>query len=298
MGDTVLHTAAKAGQYDIVKTLLKSGVSIDAEGQLGRTPVMLAAECTKPNKNVIECLAACGAQINWRSEHPDPFNRTTATHLCCVLGTVDSLEALIKWRADLNIRNGAGDLPLHRAAAAGRLDIVSCILKHTKFTTSLHAHDYWGRTPIMKAAQCTTPNGKVVCKLVTAGAQVNEVADQADPTNQTTAAHICCELGNHETLKALVDAGADLSLVNGLGELPLHTAVYYGRQDIVPWLLEICPLSSIKVKNKNSETYLDIAKKIDHKEVVALIDSYIMSIKQSIKSIEEGKSLIILLQIC
>ena len=190
-----LHLAALNGHPHVVSFLLEHGANVHAVGQYGRTPIMFAAQCKTPNSKAIKLLYEKGATVNEQAHSIKSAHKTTAVHICCTYGTIDTLQALVEVGADLSSRKGDGDLPLHRAAWAGREDIVLWLLEQPSVDSNALGGLY--RTSLMEAAYCQKNNSKVVCLLVKSGININTVSKYKD---QTTALHLACKFGNEGTV--------------------------------------------------------------------------------------------------
>ena len=75
--------------------------------------------------------------------------------------------------------------------------------------------------------------------LVAAGAHVNQQAEHSNPSKQSRATHLCCHRGTVQTLEALVEVGADISLMDGNGNLPVDVARKMDHPDMVEVLLSL-----------------------------------------------------------
>ncbi|KAF2491646.1 ankryin repeat S-palmitoyl transferase, partial [Lophium mytilinum] len=70
-GDTLLHIAARANHYDMVKELVRAGVPVNAENDFGRTPLHMAVRHDR-GYEVSQCLLGSGADLG----HQDIAGRT------------------------------------------------------------------------------------------------------------------------------------------------------------------------------------------------------------------------------
>ncbi|WP_268033187.1 ankyrin repeat domain-containing protein [Algoriphagus sp. PAP.12] len=77
-------------------------------------------------------------------------------------------------------------------------------------------------------------NLEVVRQHIEAGTDINS----KEPFNGATPLISAATFGKIEIAKALIDAGADLSIKNQDGSTPLHSAAFFGRVEIVQLLLE------------------------------------------------------------
>lgn len=98
--------------------------------------------------------------------------------------------------------------------------------------------------------------------------------------------------GNLDTMKLLLDYGADINLRGVNGKTPLAWAAEAGRKEAVAMLLDRGADASIKDNDGN--TPLEIARNRAHKDVVDLIDGRAAAKRAELKQKqdeEEGKAL-------
>lgn len=124
-GITALHLAAEHGHAGSVRALLHAGAAVDAGTRIGRyTPLHLAAR--GGHDNAVALLLDAGADP--RAETTN--SRATALHLAAgaVRGTA-AVAALLEHGADPDAREAsAGQTPLFFAAAANRAEAIAVLL--------------------------------------------------------------------------------------------------------------------------------------------------------------------------
>lgn len=107
--------------------------------------------------------------------------------------------------------------------------------------------------------------------------QMQEILNQGFDINQTlmqvsplfvavSYSHI-----NYETIKFMLDNGADVNAKSTRGFLPIHYAIFEKRLDIVKLFLEYGTDVSYKIKEK---TLLDIAVISNNQEIIDIIKQY------------------------
>ncbi|XP_068755250.1 uncharacterized protein [Montipora capricornis] len=104
-----------------------------------------------------------------------------------------------------------------------------------------------------------------ISRLVALGVNVNSRIDK----NGKTALHYAAYKGQFSSVKALVEAGADLDVTDENGVTPLHRAVIEGHSDIVRILLEA--LCSTDKKDENGNTALHEAAWNGYSKCVELL---------------------------
>ncbi|XP_019638496.1 PREDICTED: ankyrin repeat and SOCS box protein 18-like isoform X2 [Branchiostoma belcheri] len=111
--ETPLHVAAQNGLFDLVDLLLEKGADPNATNNEGDTPLALACTCTEG----------------------DSYYHST-------------VEKLIQWGADVNLKDKEKKLPLHNAARKGDHRLVELlVLKGSE----INARDYFLKTPLFDA---------------------------------------------------------------------------------------------------------------------------------------------------
>ncbi|XP_035662257.1 ankyrin repeat and SOCS box protein 18-like isoform X2 [Branchiostoma floridae] len=111
--ETPLHVAAQNGLFDLVDLLLEKGADPNATNNEGDTPLALACTCTEG----------------------DSYYHNT-------------VEKLIQWGADVNLKDKEKKLPLHNAARKGDHKLVEILVRKG---SEINARDYFLKTPLFDA---------------------------------------------------------------------------------------------------------------------------------------------------
>ena len=249
-GQSALMWAIAERHPDAVEALIKGGADIQALSKSGSTALMFAAQ--QPDPKYTNALIAAGANPN------DVMGKTKMTPLliASAMGNTDVAITLLEKGADPNAVDFRGFTPLHHAARDKRaLKLVLALLKHkadpnirmaqarpVSFTTTYVA--LRGATPLVLASEIN--NFEILKALVAGG------ADPLIPTDsKTTALMLAAGAGTDvvrprgaverktaiETVKFLVERGADVNGVGEYGWTPLHAAAYQGLNDVIEFLV-------------------------------------------------------------
>ena len=105
---TALHSASHAGHIEVVRSLLKCGVDVDARGVAGASPLHLASG--KGYRDIVQCLLDHGADPNFRADH-----RTTPLTYAALAGHLEIVRMLLEHNADIDTSDEDGLTPLHCA---------------------------------------------------------------------------------------------------------------------------------------------------------------------------------------
>ncbi len=260
-GMTALHWAASNNDTELARMLLYAGANVRATTRLGGyTPLHFASRAglAPVMKVLIERGAAVGAATS---------TGATALMLAAASGNVDAVAALLDGGADPNGKEAANDqTALMFAAALDRGNVAALLLKRgadpgvtSKVTdlTGLTAPEDKLQQEIRDAqnARNTTSagGGRPASAEATAGRQQAE-ARQKEVAGVTraftyneligkhgglTALHFAARQGAFQTVRTLVEAGADVNQVSPADKVsPLLIATINGQFDIAAYLLE------------------------------------------------------------
>ncbi|CAM5146469.1 cyclin-dependent kinase 4 inhibitor B-like [Natator depressus] len=114
----LLANAAAQGDGQRVRLLLEAGVNPNTVNAFGRTPIQVMM---MGNTQVAELLLQRGADPN----RPDPRTGSLPVHDAAREGFLDTLVALHRGGARLDLRDTWGRLPIDLAAESGHQQVVS-----------------------------------------------------------------------------------------------------------------------------------------------------------------------------
>ncbi|KAM3959541.1 NF-kappa-B inhibitor cactus [Aphomia sociella] len=148
-GHTALHLAVMSGFPVVTRMLVLAGASLGARDRAGQTPLHVATETCQ-----LECLKALLQPVK---ENPTRkmstilnqknYNGQTCVHVAAKLGHIKTLQTLVYYGADINVREGlAGWTALHIAARRGDARLSQYLLEHCAGVVRA-TRDFAGRTP-------------------------------------------------------------------------------------------------------------------------------------------------------
>ena len=219
---TPLHFAARHGQAETAKVLLKSGVSLEKLDEYGRTPLHYASLYS--HANVLGLLLDAGANCNVRDIDDD----NTALDLACYYGNHEAVSMLLtRSECDMGSDRRGQMGPLSVASWRGFLRCARLLLEKGAITEVLEREEW---TPLYLAAV----NGHTeLCKLLLQlGADPNDVID-GNPILLSVVSD-----PNLEIVKLLIGNGADIEATNWQNRTALLEASRLGHKALVAHLIE------------------------------------------------------------
>lgn len=224
--EALLEQAARVGNHDLVKRLLKQGVRAASEKH--HHPLGEAA--TGGTLNVVEELLLSGADINAHDAHTQtPLSAAAAN------GHIEIVRKLLDHGASKDFAGEYWAPALHSAAYLGHTTIVEMLLTHepqadvhapgAKYSNSL----YFGS--VLHNA-CFSGNLQVVNMVLEKGADVNATGGTYEHPIQAAV-----RSGNPDVVELLLERGALINVSGGKHGSPLETAAHCGFHGLVNILI-------------------------------------------------------------
>jgi len=293
-----LYSAIRANDLRQIKTLLDEGVSANAEGPDGITPLMVAAETG--SLDAMKMLVDRHADVNAK-------NMYGSTALMWSVTDPKKVRLLLDHGADVNVAARSGRTALIVASFANpSAEVVRMLLakganvavmdqrKVTPLNAATFGNDtatvrllldasgdvntadtFIGLTPLINASG--NRNLEAVKLLLAKGANVNAVSKTQDlPKIQTgtvefggwTSLLMAVPFGPPEIVRTLMEAGAKVNVQDyrGFSPLMLAAATDHANPEIVRLLVD--RNAETKPKTRAGETALDWANKFGDAEVI------------------------------
>jgi ankyrin repeat protein len=251
-GMTALHWAAQKGDVELAKMLLYASANVKATTRIGGyTPLLIASK--NGDAAMIDTLAQAGADAN-----APTMNGTTPLMLAAAAGKPAAVTALIARGGDVNAKEAVkGETALTFAAAFGRADVIRVLTAagaDVKVTTkAVDLTDFAREEQERLAAERGLNQGGQAAGRGAQGGrggapQGPQIAGVTRQYNYTELVaywgglapmHLAARQGEVESVKALLDAGADVNQ-RGAGDpvTPLLVATMNGHFDLAKMLLD------------------------------------------------------------
>jgi ankyrin repeat protein len=251
-GMTALHWAAQKGDVELAKMLLYASANLKATTRIGGyTPLLIASK--NGDAAMVDTLAQAGADAN-----APTMNGTTPLMLAAAAGKPAAVTALLAHGASVNAKEAVkGETALTFAAAFGRADVIRVLtaagadLKVT--TKAVDLTDFAREEQERLAAERGLNQGGQAAGRGAQGGrggapQGPQIAGVTRQYNYTELVaywgglapmHLAARQGEVESVKALLDAGADVNQ-RGAGDpvTPLLIATMNGHFDLAKMLLD------------------------------------------------------------
>ncbi|MEM9992278.1 MAG: ankyrin repeat domain-containing protein [Bacteroidota bacterium] len=182
------------------------------------------------NQQAFEAIKTTDLETLKASFHPHSFYaHNTAGETLLTQAIKDENETLVDFlepHAVINIKNEAGETPLTLAIKTGNPSIIATVAQRAKASLKNEA----GETPLFLALQHYA-HLTFLKTLLDKGAKVNR------PSNGVMPLYKAVELNKLSVVALFIKSGADPSLANTDGTIPLFLAVQNGQEQIAGMLL-------------------------------------------------------------
>eukprot|EP01105_Mastigella_eilhardi_P027827 TRINITY_DN880_c0_g1_i1.p1 TRINITY_DN880_c0_g1~~TRINITY_DN880_c0_g1_i1.p1 ORF type:complete len:633 (-),score=165.96 TRINITY_DN880_c0_g1_i1:91-1989(-) len=284
-GNAPLHIAVIRNDADVAQALIRAGADPNLKNAANSTPLQLAVE--RDAVEVVRMLVSAVEGLDIEMKTDDGW---TPLYTACWRGNVETVQALMRCKANPNTQNKLGWSPLHAAAHRGHIECARLLLaggvadaniQDNQGTTALyHACDRGrddvaldliaapgidvhlsarrGWKPIH--AICRRGRLDVLRALLRKNSDPLALNAPVDECQAYAPLHVAVMSSRNSTpdiLQALISAGADPNQQTASGQTPLHLACCTNNQVFVHYFVESVAIN-MKAKNKNGRTALDL----------------------------------------
>ncbi|KAL9258877.1 Ankyrin repeat-containing protein, partial [Drosera capensis] len=262
-GDTVLHSAVKAGDLEEVLRILNSGEDVmdlvSKKNLSGETSLYVAAECGH-----VEMVRELVKHYDDRSAGIIAKNGLNAFHVAARQGNLEVLKVLSEEFPGLQMTTDVSNTTaLRTSASRGHTAVVNFLLEsrcnlvtiaRNNKKTALHAAARNGHLEVVRVLMNKEPS----------------IAMRVDKKGQT-ALHMAVKGQSTELVDVLISPDSSLiNLVDSKGNTALHIATRKGRTETVLKLLGYNETNTEAI-NKSGETALDIAEKLGFHDIAVIL---------------------------
>lgn len=188
LGRTPLIWAAERGHIDTVKLLLHYGAKVNIKDSSGASA--LIAAFSNGHIEVAELLKDNGATLTSK-------DRERTFHSACYYGKLEVVKSFVEQGVNIEVPDSEGYTALHDASGEGHDDIVEFLLQHGA-NVNARSHDGW--TPLLRA--CLRDKIQTMSKLLSYGADIN-----ARNNRRQTVVDIAASRGNVPLMEFLKEHG-------------------------------------------------------------------------------------------
>jgi uncharacterized protein len=193
--------------------------------------------------------------------------RYTGLHAAAHRGDTAQLQKLVAAGADANARDGYGRTPLHVAAFARQRDAIRLLAKAGANLGALE-NDRYDAVTVAAVAD----DGETLDVLLSLGASAKLVTSRYDGTALIAAAH----LGHHGVVQQLIAAGAPLDHVNNLHWTAVIESIVLGdggprHQATLKALIDAG--ADLKLADRQGNTPLQLARSRGYSAMVKMLEA-------------------------
>ncbi|KAL8600993.1 hypothetical protein ACOMHN_030650 [Nucella lapillus] len=270
-GNTTLHIAARTGEDDILRTIIRSGASLTPHNKKGLTPPQVDEKLRKNREaqrrvmedsrgpdllvaardgdvESVKVLVCQGASVSCEDSA-----RNTALHLACRHGHCHIVTLLLQVKARPDAVNAERQTPLHVACGWGHLTAAKMLLDHG---ADVRAPDCRRWAPLHEACRGGFPD--IAALLIEHGADA-----KGEDRAELTPLYLACEGGHTPTAQRLLQARAHVNRRNGPeGRTALHVACLSGHSALVSLLLH--HRADVRLKDASGRRPVDLVREMGH----------------------------------
>jgi len=229
----LLQLATALGETTIVDQLIALGANITVVDQYGWLPLHYAAE--QGHVDLIERLRT--PEIINSPEN----NGNTPILMAAIRGHLQVVKKLCQLRADVTQTTTDGYSLLHCATVSTNSGLIRYLVVKKGFDVNENENDD-GETCLTLAADAETGissvDNRIRDQLLTTLLSLDTIeVDKPEGTHNTTALMKVSKVGDTQSVRLLVDEGANVNAIDNDGHNPLHYAVSTLQVDTVKLLL-------------------------------------------------------------
>lgn len=251
LGWSPLHYAAYSGHVPVTKLLLGRLAKVDTRSKDKTTPLHISIQAGM--KYVTAVLVNNGADPNLQDSkgmtplHYAVHKDTLTNNKCPAKHTRDIVDFLLRKQADISISNNDGETPLHLALNSSvDQNIIKLLAVQMKKNNTPLKENRFGLSAIHICRSVSS-----LQLLISAGASIDQLT-----ADGRTCLHICSN--DFDCVQFLVSKGADKTIKDKQGRIPLHSAVTQSRPCLDTIKLLAGEYTLVNAVDKNGMTPLHL----------------------------------------
>ena len=266
---TPLHVVSESGGSKAARLLLQHGAVVDAQDNDDSTPLHVASQHCNPE--VARLLLEGGANIHVRNKA-----NLTPQHLLLAMWSkkvldddIDAVRIVLESGVDVDSVNDTHGALLHGASYLGSLKVAQLLLDHG---ANINVRDGESQTPLHRALDGhdgeSDPNRDhffdVISFLVKCGADIHALDN-----NRLTPLHSATRHGNVKATRVLLEHGAVVDVQDNTDPTPLHVASQRGHVEVTRLLLEHGAV--VDTRDNEGSTPLHVALQCGNVEAACIL---------------------------
>ena len=244
------------GSKDIIEALCKHGANLEAVDSFGFHSLHSAAR--GGNGRVLRYLLG-------RVNDPDVLDNKCMTPLAYAAkeGKLSCVLHLLQFRADCEVANNDGSLPLHHASLNNHAEIVKVLLSNeTGSSADVNASDKEGCRALHLA--CASGSYDAAAILIENKADKNALDREC-----RTPLWYACNGGHFRCVELLMECKADAKIFCRSGFHPIHRATLQGETEILKHMVK----KGVEINVcANEKTTLDMAKESGNEDTISFTE--------------------------
>lgn len=252
-GSTPLHAAAWNGAFYVSRLLIRLKASVETADSIGILPLSKAAMAG--HLEILKLLLKAGpTTIDWQDK-----SEQTPLHHAASNGHKDVVAYLLEMGAQIDIMDLNGETALHLASLCGHTAVAQLLLQagsdpelptKSKFSV-MHMSSELEHSEFIEQLLRIVPNIEISPK---------------DSMNSTPL-HLAAMRGLSDTVRILLEFGADVTARNDNDDSPMHLAAVEGYKDVV---CQLMVKEHVDARGFHGRTALHFAAKRGHMDLVRM----------------------------
>ena len=210
-GDTPLHIAVGMERFDLVSHLLRMGASIHARNTRNRTPFQISLSVST---RMLSALLA-----DDRIAVPDDMGNSALHIALQERAGADIIRTIIRQGGRINAVDNNGRTPL-------RLAVDLELWESAKILADSGAEPFLSAVDNRSPAELSFEKGEECIRSLFSGRAIN-----SKDSSENTILHLAARYGTPQTIRLLLELGANKTIRNISSELPLDIAVRWNNRE-------------------------------------------------------------------